>query len=265
MEIVDSTKLTDSLNCLRYFQLRHELGLVPKDEYIGLPLIFGSAIHAALDELYTSASVVKAMQAFDEVWAGREGDHKRNPAAALRILSEYILTYPNEAFTVIATERPFVVPLTDQIAWAGIVDLVGRIDDQLFIMDHKTASQIAPSYWAQYDAGASIQEIGYLYAVSQLVGQVVRTFAVNVILVDRDKTGFQRRFYVRREDEVVQWKETITNWWSIVLACRQAGQWPKNPHYCGRWGRCQYIDICSTGHITSDFDVCHWDPLSKLK
>lgn len=265
-EQVDSSKVSDSLQCLQYFYYRHEAGLVPTTP--SLSLIYGSAIHAALASFYLGGSLKDMFKSFDQVWTAESKgfeDAKRNPKRAMAMLTAYADRYKNENFQVLLVEEPFMVPL-GHIIWMGIIDLLIQLGPELAVIDHKTASLMNSYYWLQYDAGASHQELGYLGAVSKLV-QPTRIFAANVLLVSEKQIGFERRFYTRQHSEISTWQSSITAWWQIVQNCRVAHYWPKNPNFCNRWGKCQYHELCSLGGevITSNYTISHWDPVKELK
>jgi hypothetical protein len=64
-----------------------------------------------------------------------------------------------KGFEVVATELPLV---HDAIGIGGTVDLVGKLDGKLFILDWKTSKTIYPNHLAQVSAYAYMVETGRL-------------------------------------------------------------------------------------------------------
>jgi len=266
---VDSTRISDSLNCLAYFKLRHIEGIVPEEP--SLPLIFGSAIHAGLAAYYQGQGFKDICRAFDQVWLeGSRGrkDAKRNAARGLAILNAYLKRYAKEPFDILVVEESFIVPV-DDLALVGIIDLVAKMGNQIIVIDHKTSSSLSPFYWLPYTTGADYQGAGYLYAVSTLMAAKANTFVPNVLLVHTEKTEFERRFFSFYNQE--EFKRAVLHWHKTLLWHFRENCWPKNPKYCNRWAKCDYAGLCevfadvSKAEPITGYRVEHWDPVSRLR
>jgi hypothetical protein len=261
--------MSDSLNCLAYFYLRHIRGIVPEEPQ--LPLIFGSAIHAALAEKYRGKGFRDMCRAFDEVWLeGSQGrkDAKRNAARGLAILTAYQKRYPKEQFEVLCVEESFMVPV-GQLALVGVIDLVAKMGSQILVIDHKTSSSLSPYYWLPYLTTADYQGAAYLYAVSTLMRVEAKTFVPNVLLVNDKREEFERRFCTYYDQAAFQ--KQLLHWHKALLWHHSENCWPKNPKFCNRWAKCSYAGMCevypdvTNVDLISGYRIEHWDPVARLK
>lgn len=265
---IDATRISDGLTCEAYFYLRHLRGFVKNEPQ--LPLIFGSAIHAALAEHYRGNGFKAVLQAFDDVWlreAQDQSDAKRNPERALAILNGYLQRYKQEYWQVVAVEVPFMIPI-EHIKYVGIIDLVVKLGDgdRLAIVDHKTTSSLSGYYWLPYKTDADYQGIGYLTAIQKLVGPA-ETWIPNVLLVDKAKTAFDRQYFTPNTS---QFKRRLLHWHRRMLDNYEQDCWMPNPKHCNRWGACPYAALCeifpdvSKAELIEGYREEFWDPTAAL-
>ena len=115
--LFDNQRLKDFQNCNRYAYWRHERHYTPTRPAIAL--IFGIAIHEAMDAHYSGGDAKAVARAFKEVWVDKygnpEGDDKRNLNNGIFILEHYTRENPvhMEPFKVIAIEEGFFFDITD--------------------------------------------------------------------------------------------------------------------------------------------------------
>jgi hypothetical protein len=282
IEVVDTTRLRDSLSCLRLYYWRHERAVVPKAPR--LPLIYGAAIHASLAGHYLGESAGKCLAEFEEIWdtdipqdALTEDDPKRNPVRWAEVFLAYRQKYQTEPFRVRNVEVPFFLPLTDQIAIGGVIDLVIEYLGQIMLVDHKTTSYMNHRYFATFNPNH--QAVNYLLAANKLIkpDQFINTLLFNCILVhateSRPERLFERVPTTRSPAQLAEGQEQLVGWWNIVRACRSSGSWPMNDHYCQEWGGCAYHQLCTDVQanfrrlIPSKvvFKESAWDPIRELR
>src|SRR5208337_5693986 len=100
IEVVDTTRLRDSLSCLRLYYWRHERAQVPIAPR--LPLIYGAGAHASLATHYRGGTAGEALAAFEAVWDSElsptyqetaEEDPKRNPVRWAETFLLYLQKY----------------------------------------------------------------------------------------------------------------------------------------------------------------------------
>lgn len=289
IEVVDPTRLRDSLQCLRLYYWRHERGLVPNKPQ--LPLIYGSAIHACMAKHYEGGTSGESLAAFEEVWKAevlpfehglQEEDPKRNPVRWAETFLLYKRHYNVEPFTVLklgdrpAVEIPFFLPLNDWLALCGIIDLLVKYLNQIMVVDHKTTSVTYQSYFESFNPNH--QFTTYMTGATELLGEPVTTTLVNCIVVHPTQSNPEKLFMrvptTRSKWQLDQFKEEMTGWWSIVRDCRRTGNWPRNDDRCQRWaGGCAYHPLCT--EIQADFRKLKpsqavfreqiWDPIQDLR
>lgn len=283
IEVIDPTRLRDSLQCLRLYYWRHERHRVPIAPR--LPLAYGSGVHASLAVHYEGGSMGLALKAFEDVWEkevtpfcdeNTEEDPKRNPIRWAETFTAYRQHYKEEPFKVRNVEAPFFLPLTDNIAVAGIIDLLVEYLNQLMVIDHKTTSVTYPSYFASFNPNH--QFAVYLLGASEILQRPVTTALINCIVTHKSEMRpdklFMRVPTSRSLAHNEMLKEEIVGWWTIVQACRRSNNWPRNDSYCQRWqGGCEYHPLCTEINAdyrklipsTAMYRESMWDPITSLR
>jgi len=256
IEIIDSTRLKDSLRCLRLYYWRHERGFVPAQPR--LPLVYGSAIHACLAKHYENQPAGVCLAAFEEIWSTEVLPHqmttleaedpKRNPLIWAEIFMLYKRHYHVEPFTVRTVETPFLLPLTNDLALGGVIDMVIEYLGQTMIVDHKTTSYLNYKWFSSFNPNHQFS--AYLLAANELIKPInpITTMMVNCILVSKavltPEKMFDRPYTTRTPNQLAAFKENIIAWWQVVRACRQANAWPQNTESCSAYNGCEYHDLC---------------------
>jgi hypothetical protein len=285
IEVVDPSRLRDSLQCLRAFYWKYERHIIPMAPR--LPLAYGSGLHAALAAHYEGKSAGLALKAFEEVWERevlpyqtewQEEDRKRNPVRAAEVFMLYRRYYAStdKHFVVKNVEAPFFLPISDTVALGGIIDLLVEYLGQLMVVDHKTTSVTWPSFFAAFNPNHQFSV--YLLGASEILQRPVTTALVNCVVTHatemRPDKLFIRQPTTRSPAQHQMLKDEILGWWSIVQACRRTNNWPRNDDRCQRWqGGCSYHNLCT--EITADyrrivpskalFRESIWDPLAALR
>lgn len=283
IEVIDPTRLRDSLQCLRLYYWRHERHIIPKAPR--MPLAYGSAVHACLAQHYLGEPAGICLQAFEKVWETEvipwqnemsEEDLKRNPVRWAEIFIVYRQHYKVEPFQVLRVEAPFFLPLSDWLALAGIIDLLVKYLNQIMVIDHKTTSVTYPSYFAGFNPNHQFSS--YLLGATELLEQPVTTAIANCIVTAKSEMRPEKLFIrhptTRSLSQHQMLKEEILNWWEVVRECRRRNSWPRNDDRCQRWaGGCDYHSLCTD--INTDyrrlkpssalFRESVWDPIQELR
>lgn len=287
IEVVDTTRLRDSLSCLRLYYWRHERAIVPVAPR--LPLIYGAAGHASWAVHYRGGTAGEALAAFEEIWdkevvpwqeqdpLTREDDPKRNPVRWARTFLLYTQHYRIEPWRVVHIEVPFFLPLNDDIALGGVIDLLVDWFNQLMLVDHKTTSYLNNKWFATFNPNHQVNS--YLLAANELLkpDRPITTFYFNATLVHATEMNPEKLFArvptTRSPAQLTEGKEQLVGWWNIVRECRRTGTWPMNDHYCQEWGGCAYHQLCTD--IQANFRRLlpskalykeqPWDPIKELR
>lgn len=141
-------------NCRKLCEYRYFKNIVP----ISKPdaLSFGSLIHECLDLWYSGVSIQGVLTTIDEAFPDRQWDDKQMGPwhKATAMMRGYAERYPSEDWSVVATEKEFTGPIVNPrsryasrvLELSGKVDGIVKVDGELFLLEHKTASAITSGY-----------------------------------------------------------------------------------------------------------------------
>ena len=167
--------------CPRLYFYKSGCNLV-KGKSTSLPLIFGSAIHAALPLAYTDTNA--ALLAFKEVWEDNDffEDKKRSTERAIAMIENFHNHHKENAFyTIEKLPQSTEIDLADRVSsdetpFAFDVDrrqvVVGRIDNAArhtasrlkFCVEYKTTSELSPRFLHSFQS--NIQILTYALAMN---------------------------------------------------------------------------------------------------
>lgn len=276
---IDNSSLEYFSTCARsaeYYLLDRREGVRGKS-----PLIFGGAIHAALEARYRSFGrgirgiegevmevVQKSLDSFFTKTPLISNDH-RTPQRAADVLWKYLCFYEEEPFSIVSgesgpiIERYFEVPLgevefnaffegrfhkTLRILWCGRIDLCVEMEGQVFILDHKTSYMRGESFFANFINSG--QMLGYTYAMSKILRSPVAGLFLNALFIRKPtKTGvaeeFERQRFLYSLDRVAEWQHNTLTLVSDFLSHLSRGFFPMHSPACvGKFGQCQYLETC---------------------
>lgn len=284
--------------CPRKFYFRH----IRNWETAGIrvPLIFGTAIHAAMDQLWPGVHgnndfqlLELSMTAFQKAWiAGGMGDSMdfdtfpRTPARAIDILIGYIKQYRSmiESVQLVAVETAFVVPLSlenSDIFYIGKWDKVYKDRLGYNILDHKTASSIANTWLNSFSPNGQMD--GYLHAGHMTYGDEMHGVMIDGLLNSKSKIDFIRLPLQRQIGQLNAWLWEVTDLIDQIelneerlLDIRSSDKrldylaaFPKCTTSCTQYyGICPYHDICQFvdnpegREIPDSMAISTWTPFS---
>lgn len=155
----------------------------------------------------------------------------------------------------------------------GHLDRVVTFNDSLFVMDHKTSKSTIGDYF--FDQFAPNNQMT-LYA---LAGKVVINSPINGVIIDAaqiklaDNHAFKRGMTYRTPDQLDEWLNDLTYWFSQAEAYATAGYWPMNDLSCDKFGGCRFREVCSKSpsvravYLKSNFNKLapedRWNPLKE--
>jgi len=242
-----SEKLNTCPRSFEYYAWRRRTSLAREE------LVFGGAIHNALEVYYTG----KSAEAHEEIYAHFLANPPsyvdwRTPDLACKVMDKYMVKYPlsNEPFSIAvingkpAVEIPFEVPIGYQeinqliniseseivedgeensgfyiskihFVWSGKIDLI-VIDPQgnYWVMDHKTSSILGAQFFEQFYL--SQQMMGYVFACQELLGRDIKGLWLNALITRRPtKTGVGMDFV---REKIAYTPEHIQEWKRDVMA-----------------------------------------------
>lgn len=143
MKTYSYSRLKLFLECARKFRYQYQDGWVPS--FDGVPLPMGKATHAGIEALAKGASSPEATDvAVQVLYEGMPDEVGDKDEEKFRIaehqLRAILRDYPKwgEGVEIIGVEKEVVAPMPYGRAFKGILDLIVRINGQLYVWDTKT-------------------------------------------------------------------------------------------------------------------------------
>jgi hypothetical protein len=237
---------------------------------------FGGAIHEGLAEWYRSGDREKALIHMATKWpTNLPIDDWRTKEKGLNTLAQYIREYPTENFSIVgAPEAPMVEctftfatglylycwecgdigndnpdnicdncgePL-EEIEYGGIFDGLVNFAGSVYVLEHKTTSQLGKYYFNQFKPNNQIT--GYIWGAGLLSGQPVGGALVNALGVYKvSEPKFERQLTNRSQSEIEEWLANVRNTCLLIQDCERRGTWPLHTAACCLYGKCEYHDV----------------------
>jgi hypothetical protein len=288
---LDNSKLDTFMLCPQKYAYRYEEHLVPVDKKRDSALMFGGAIHKALETLYKgtgfemvpcplgpcprcrdlhipriSATFLKYYQ--DDVDDPRE---IRTVDRGLDLLVQYLNKWRREPFKAIAVEIPFELPFQTYgvtFKYIGRIDLLADNGGIPTVVDHKTTTRFGMVFDSSFKLSG--QFTGYMKGAEAKFGQPVFNGLVNAIRVTTkiDDSSFARIYTQRTPEDFDVWDRQVKHLAAEILEMRAEGYFPKSaPFACGAYNRiCEYYPLCISAAQTratlkeSAYRVEPWEP-----
>ena len=287
--ILDSTKCKTYQQCPRLYFFSHILGWKAEHATIHNHLIFGQALHKAMESLmhygYTKEAVHIGMLEFEKIYRKdfppvTDAQHyPKVPARATDALMAYIQKYKEDNFSVLHTEKAGIIYVREDRELHFKMDLIAKNKDGIFFNDYKTASRLTPSWMNQWTLSTQINLYTHglhcLFSEEEIFGGIIqglifmknetklvrvpvrRTYAqlnawlwgFNILLDDMER-NFNALVDVKDTDSFMQ-------------------AFPQNPNACSSFYGCPFFDLCSAGNQNPmsyaaqcplGYKVEHWDP-----
>lgn len=265
-------------SCPAKYDLRIRRGLVPLRRAPSLS--FGVVIHAGLAEWYRTASLDAALNVVESVWTGEiEPGDFRTLEYAKKVLREYVHTYPKESWSPVLVEQTFTLSTglfcdcvacgssetelgfcmdcyekAEPIEYGGIIDLVAEFNGTLYVVDHKTTTQLGRNdhsyFFSRFKPDSQLT--GYIWAATQLTNRSVAGAIINAIGLY--KTGdvlFARQPTGRNKFEITEWLDGLRIVCSEIRRAEAHGVFRLDTGRCGDYGGCPYRPIHLLGDATA--------------
>ena len=271
--IYDYTAINTFQNCRKkyYYQMIRHLQTKTKSP----ALLFGGAIHDALDVYYTSG-LDNAIKVFGETYIETEGDELRTLENGIKLLTHYSEVYANEPFKVLGKpEAGFVFPIGDFL-WGGRMDLPVEWGGDLWIVEHKTTSSLRSNFFRQFALDKQITS--YICAAENFTGRKCMGCIVNAMepwkelkrptaKSKRPEDHFVRDPITRSENLKERFKLNIQRLVRDIRWCVDNNEWyeAESKETCFSYNYdCPYKQLCLYGEderfIAKDYVVEEWKP-----
>jgi len=247
----DSSCIQCWMDCPKQFYYRYIMKWEPKIE--PAPLVFGRLFHDALYLWYTSKSAEECLAVFQAI-PKTISDEKRTREHAEVIFKGYIKKYPTEPWTTRSLEVEFALDMPNGAMFTGRIDKIIEWEKSVYVLDHKTASQLGLTFFRSFRPKFQID--GYCYACRELSGSCAGA-VINGILVAKAKVDFARDISSRTVRELDSFPEQFTIWTDDMERGMLAKRFPMNTQQCNKYGECVYKELCVYGEDGAElrFDV----------
>lgn len=305
---IDNSTLERLDTCPRSMQY---YGISRRQGLSSAALAFGGALHLALEHYYKTGDMESGIQLAESAYAPTvlRPDEWRTPEFLSTTLRLYHRQYGLSDITPLAldgnplVELPFSYPLGElepdckfaysgrqlagidsdsplyvrklYILWTGKVDLIYSHVGEPAIMDHKTSSIDAPTFYDQFYLSQPVH--GYAWAAQKLIGKPITMFMLNAIIIRKPtKTGtsnlFIRKPYTIHPHNISEFERDVTHKIETFIHNAIEGYFPKSPVWCqSKYGNCQYFSVCTVDQSARDimlstdtFEDVTWSPLSDV-
>lgn len=266
----DYTAMSTFLTCQRKYDFKINKGLVGITAPVAAE--FGKCIHTALDSWYKNRDVDAAIDLFRNIYVETDEDDKRTHRMGEWILRNYNDKYQDQPFKVLATEHEFTLPLPNGKKLIGRIDKIIEWDGSVWGMDHKTTSQLGPTYMKMHTP--NLQFSGYTWAIQQMGYANCQGILVDALLVakgllegkSKTLTPLARDFAYRSKEDIEEYLLITKHIQDSIVDCETMDWWSPNFDACSDYGECPYRRICKEPAefrdriIASDYKVEPWDP-----
>ena len=175
------------------------------------------------------------------------------------------------------TEVNFAIELTDEILYAGRIDMIARHQGKLQIMDFKTSA--INSKAREIREELSHQFHGYILGAQTVISEFLQE-SIEGVLVDsitwnkivKPERDFRRTFIKHSQDALADWYDQVVFKITQIKEMRKTRMFPQNTQHCDRFMRaCEYAMMCKSsnpkivkGFIEGVHEQRFWSPVEGM-
>lgn len=145
---------------------------------------------------------------------------------------------------------------TISVWYHGVIDMLSKREDGIWVVDHKTSSALGDYYFDQFRN--SQQQIGYCYLAQQFLGERVEGTIINALgwkkpttKVSQQPFSFARSTIRYVPDRIDEWLDNTATIAADFLANLKRSFFPMHTDYCVmKFGKCEFFEVCQlpAGH-----------------
>lgn len=288
-ECIDSSMLSDYMNCPSYFYLRHVLGLRRKmkesdlavNDYFG----WGGTWHLAQEVYAKNRNLGEAVEFLEKNFPPhidpKRDKYKRSKDRMMRMMIEYDAQFrgTDEIYEILRTEQFFDVFFESyNFRWSGRIDQIRRnlVTGKILVWDFKTTSRMGVTYFPRLRR--SFQFPGYVCAANEFTTEPVQNIMADVAYCITSKEEFYRQEFQYLPVEQEEWKANtlmiVEEMWDMLdRHLEEPEKWRKNYNDCNRFRECMFFPVHDTPPIgdtrlqilRSQYEVERWNPLDAAE
>jgi len=287
---LDNSKLETFMLCPQKYAYRFEEHLVAIERKRDSALMFGGAIHSALETLYKGTAFDKvpcpccergcirckagAIPRMAATFLRNYQDDSEDPREirtidrGLDLLVQYVGKWRREPFKIKAVEVPFELPFFGHFTYIGRIDLFVDWDGVPLVVDHKTTTRFGMMFDSSFKLNG--QFTGYMMGAAKKFGVPVTNALANAMRITTkiDDSSFARIYTQRTPEEFDRWEAQVRFLADQIEQMRANHFFPKSaPFACSAYNRmCEYYPLCISGANTratlkqSAYRVEPWEP-----
>jgi len=168
-----------------------------------------------------------------------------------------------EVFPEYSMPQPYVL--------CGHLDRVVTFNDQIMVMDHKTTTTAAGSYYMNQWSPNNQMSL-YTLAGQVVLGGVIKGVIISAAQILLDKpNAFERGFTFRTPHQTEEWIQDLRIHLHMAEQYATINYWPQNDTACDKFGGCKFRGVCSKdpsvreAFLKADFiklpEEERWNPL----
>lgn len=145
---------------------------------------------------------------------------------------------------VFHTECPNCGAMLEPIEYGGIFDGLVEFNGTVYVLEHKTTSQMGAYYFNQFKPNNQVS--GYVWAAGLLSGKKVGGAVINAICTRKTgKPEFKRQITTRSQSDIDKWLFDIYTECVNIKQHEKMGHWPFRTISCQQYGACEFYDVHS--------------------
>jgi hypothetical protein len=172
---IDTTQIQTWQACPMKYYLQFICGLKKVEEGItDIDLRFGSSVHKCLEVYYKGKGITN--EQIEEVWKGfidlpeSYEEKSKTRENGIKLCTDYTQLYEgrDKDWEILGVEKLVRIPIGDD-TYVVKLDLIIKVNGNVYAVEHKTTSRISPTYFAKFTPNTQIS--AQTAAVSQEFGE----------------------------------------------------------------------------------------------
>jgi len=212
-------------------------------------LAFGAAIHRGLEDWYRGLGVERAIAQFEQNYEDRESEELKTKANGRKIIEQYAVRYPSEAWEVLDIEVPITFEFTAGIHYVVIPDMVVKQGGRIYGVEHKHTKSISKNYFRQFKPNQQIDgEVAGIVAKFGSCDGII----INPIEIQKGGTRGRpspaisfgpRDVSTRTEEDLEWWRRDMIRVHKEIDDTIKGGYFRANKGACHGFEGCQYREL----------------------